>query len=34
VGKNLPTSLDEVVRVRLGEVDADHGVWIDRVAVA
>ena len=34
VGKNLPTSVDEVVRVRLGEVDGDHGVWIDRVAVA
>ena len=34
VGKNLPTSIDEVVRVRLGEVDGDHGVWIDRVAVA
>jgi pyrimidine operon attenuation protein/uracil phosphoribosyltransferase len=34
VGKNLPTSVDEVVRVRLGEVDGDHGVWIDGVAVA
>jgi len=34
VGKNLPTSVDEVVRVRLGEVDGDHGVWIDRTAVA
>ncbi len=34
VGKNLPTSVDEVVRVRLGEVDGDHGVWIDRMAVA
>jgi pyrimidine operon attenuation protein/uracil phosphoribosyltransferase len=34
VGKNLPTSVDEVVRVRLGEIDGDHGVWIDRVAVA
>jgi pyrimidine operon attenuation protein / uracil phosphoribosyltransferase len=34
VGKNLPTSVDEVVRVRLGEVDGDHGVWIERMAVA
>jgi pyrimidine operon attenuation protein/uracil phosphoribosyltransferase len=34
VGRNLPTSIEEVVRVRLGEVDGDHGVWIDRVAVA
>ena len=34
VGKNLPTSHDEVVRVRLGEVDGQDGVWIDRSAVA
>lgn len=28
VGKNLPTSRSEVVRVRLTEVDGEEGVWI------
>lgn len=32
VGKNLPTSLRERVRVRLGPADADAGVWIERTA--
>lgn len=31
VGKNLPTSHDEVVRVRLQPVDGEEGVWIERV---
>ena len=30
VGKNLPTSHDETVRVRLSELDGEDGVWIDR----
>ena len=30
VGKNLPTSHDEVVRVRLDSIDAEEGVWIER----
>jgi pyrimidine operon attenuation protein/uracil phosphoribosyltransferase len=30
VGKNLPTSREEMVRVRLEEVDADEGVWVER----
>lgn len=34
VGKNLPTSHQETVRVRLGGVDGEHGVWIERMAVA
>ena len=34
VGKNLPTSHQETVRVRLGGVDGDQGVWIERMAVA
>ena len=34
VGKNLPTANDEVVRVRLQEVDGQEGVWIERAAVA
>ena len=34
VGKNLPTSNDEVVRVRLQDVDGQEGVWIERTAVA
>jgi pyrimidine operon attenuation protein/uracil phosphoribosyltransferase len=34
VGKNLPTSHDEKVRVRLAELDGEQGVWIDAVAVA
>lgn len=32
VGKNLPTSRDERVQVRVTEVDGEDGVWIDRVA--
>lgn len=33
VGKNLPTSRDEIVKVRLSEVDDEDGVWLDtRVA--
>jgi len=34
VGKNLPTSLDEMVKVRVQAVDGADGVWIDRRAVA
>ena len=34
VGKNLPTSHEQTVRVRLGELDGEQGVWIDEVAVA
>ncbi len=34
VGKNLPTSQDEVVRVRLGPVDPEEGVWIERSGAA
>jgi pyrimidine operon attenuation protein/uracil phosphoribosyltransferase len=34
VGKNLPTSLEEIVRVRLAEVDGEDGVWIERAAAA
>lgn len=30
VGKNLPTSHDEMVRVRLAAVDGEDGVWIER----
>lgn len=30
VGKNLPTSQDEVVRVRLPPVDREEGVWVER----
>ncbi len=30
VGKNLPTSHDEVVRVRLGPIDHEEGVWVER----
>lgn len=33
VGKNLPTSRDEVVRVRLAESDDDEGVYIEKVGV-
>lgn len=32
VGKNLPTSLDETVRVRLEGIDDDEGVWIEKAA--
>jgi pyrimidine operon attenuation protein/uracil phosphoribosyltransferase len=31
VGKNVPTSSDEVVRVTLVEVDGEDGVRIERV---
>ena len=34
VGKNLPTSRNEVVRVRLEEVDGTTGVWIESVVAA
>ena len=34
VGKNLPTAPDEMVRVRLQEVDGQEGVWIERAAAA
>jgi pyrimidine operon attenuation protein/uracil phosphoribosyltransferase len=34
VGKNLPTSQDEVVRVRLEPIDAEEGVWIERNGAA
>lgn len=34
VGKNLPTSREEVVRVRLEEVDGTTGVWIESVVAA
>jgi pyrimidine operon attenuation protein/uracil phosphoribosyltransferase len=30
VGKNLPTSHEEVVRVRIPPVDRDEGVWVER----
>jgi pyrimidine operon attenuation protein/uracil phosphoribosyltransferase len=30
VGKNLPTSEEEVVRVRLEPADAEEGVWVER----
>jgi pyrimidine operon attenuation protein/uracil phosphoribosyltransferase len=29
VGKNLPTSSDQSVRVRLREIDAEDGVWLE-----
>jgi pyrimidine operon attenuation protein/uracil phosphoribosyltransferase len=31
VGKNVPTSREEIVRVHLSEVDGEDGVDIDRV---
>ncbi len=34
VGKNLPTSRDEVVRVRIEEVDGVSGVWIESMVAA
>ena len=34
VGKNIPTSHEESVKVRLLSVDADEGVWVDRREVA
>ena len=30
VGKNLPTSRNEMVRVRVQDVDGEDGVWIER----
>ncbi|HSK07624.1 MAG TPA: bifunctional pyr operon transcriptional regulator/uracil phosphoribosyltransferase PyrR [Acidimicrobiia bacterium] len=30
VGKNLPTSHEEVVRVRIPPVDDEEGVWVER----
>ena len=33
VGKNVPTSSDEVVKVLLAEVDGEDAVWIERVEV-
>jgi pyrimidine operon attenuation protein/uracil phosphoribosyltransferase len=30
VGKNLPTSQEEVVRVRLEPLDPDEGVWVEK----
>ncbi len=32
VGKNLPTSQSETVRVRLADLDGEDGVWIERTA--
>ncbi len=32
VGKNLPTARSERVRVRVGAVDGEDGVWIERSA--
>jgi pyrimidine operon attenuation protein/uracil phosphoribosyltransferase len=34
VGKNVPTSRDEMVRVRLEETDGSVGVWIEKVEAA
>jgi pyrimidine operon attenuation protein/uracil phosphoribosyltransferase len=34
VGKNLPTSHDEVVRVRIPPVDNEEGVWVERNGAA
>jgi pyrimidine operon attenuation protein/uracil phosphoribosyltransferase len=34
VGKNVPTSREEIVRVRLEEVDGDDGVEIERMTAA
>jgi pyrimidine operon attenuation protein/uracil phosphoribosyltransferase len=34
VGKNIPTALDETVKVRVSAVDGTDGVWIERKAVA
>ena len=34
VGKNIPTSREERVKVRLLSVDANEGVWVDRREVA
>jgi pyrimidine operon attenuation protein/uracil phosphoribosyltransferase len=34
VGKNLPTSHDEVVRVRIPPADLEEGVWVERNGAA
>jgi pyrimidine operon attenuation protein/uracil phosphoribosyltransferase len=34
VGKNLPTSHEEVVRVRLPPIDDEEGVWVERDGAA
>jgi len=34
VGKNLPTSHDEVVRVKLAESDGQDGVYVERTVAA
>ena len=34
VGKNVPTSLEEIIKVHLVEVDGDDGVEIDRIDAA
>jgi pyrimidine operon attenuation protein/uracil phosphoribosyltransferase len=34
VGKNLPTSKEEVVRVRIPPVDPEEGVWVERNGAA
>jgi len=34
VGKNLPTSLDETVRVRLQDTDGQQGVYIEKLEVS
>lgn len=34
VGKNLPTSKEEVVRVRIPPVDSEEGVWVERNGAA
>ena len=34
VGKNIPTSRVEMVRVRLAEVDAEEGVFVERMVAA
>jgi pyrimidine operon attenuation protein/uracil phosphoribosyltransferase len=30
VGKNVPTSLEERVQVKMAEIDGEEGVWISR----
>lgn len=34
VGKNLPTSHEEVVRVRIAPCDEEEGVWVERKVTA
>lgn len=34
VGKNIPTSRDETIRVRLAELDGESGVWLLRSEAA